>query len=85
MKKLFFQFIHVIVFLMKYTNCSIYLKDVEEITEKGILAKAEKQLEDAEKAKRKEENRRKNLERAGLGYIFDPEFKNDKSIPDEWL
>lgn len=57
----------------------------EEIAEKGILANAEKQLEDAEKAKRKEEIRRKNLERAGLGYIFDPEFKNDKSIPDEWL
>ena len=57
----------------------------EEIVEKGILAEAEKQLEAAEKAKKEEEIRRKNLERAGFGFEFDPEFKNDKSIPDEWL
>lgn len=56
-----------------------------ETAKQNNLDKAEKQVEAAEKAKRKEENRRKNLERAGLGYIFDPEFKNDKSIPDEWL
>lgn len=57
----------------------------EEIAKKSKLAEAKAKIEAEEKAKRKEEARRKNLERAGLGYIFDPEFKNDKSIPDEWL
>ena len=66
-------------------NNSNYGLSEEEIAEKGILAKAEKQLEAAEKAKKEEEIRRKNLERAGFGFDFDPEFKNDKSIPDEWL
>ena len=66
-------------------NNSNYGLSEEEIAEKGILAKAEKQLEAAEKAKKEEEIRRKNLERAGFGFEFDPEFKNDKSIPDEWL
>lgn len=56
-----------------------------EIARQSNLDKAERQIKAEEDAKRKEENRRKNLERAGLGYIFDPEFKNDKSIPDEWL
>lgn len=45
---------------------------------KSALAEAEaKKLQDA-----KDEE---NLRRAGFGFMFDPEFKNDKSIPDEWL
>lgn len=56
-----------------------------EKAKQSNLDKAEKQLE-AEKAKRLQEAEdEENLRRAGYGFMFDPEFKNDKSIPDEWL
>lgn len=47
--------------------------------------KGKSALAEAEAMRKEEEKRRKNLERAGFGFEFDPEFKNDKSIPDEWL
>ena len=56
-----------------------------EIAKQSNLDKAEKQLE-AEKAKKLQDAEdEENLRRAGYGFMFDPEFKNDKSIPDEWL
>lgn len=56
-----------------------------EIAKQSNLDKAEKQLE-AEKAKKLQEAEdEENLRRAGYGFMFDPNFKNDKSIPDEWL
>ena len=58
---------------------------INDIAKKSKLAEAEAKLKAEADAKRKEEIRRKNLERAGFGFEFDPEFKNDKSIPDEWL
>ena len=58
---------------------------INDIAKKSKLAEAEAKLKAEADAKRKEEIRRKNLERAGFGFEFDPEFKNDKSIPDEWI
>ena len=56
----------------------------EKIAEKGILDKAEKQLEAVEKAKRKEAEDLENLRRAGFGHIIDnPNYKS--TIPEEWL
>lgn len=57
----------------------------EEIAKKSKLAEAKAKLE-AEEAKRlRDAKDEENLRRAGFGFMFDPEFKNDKSIPDEWL
>ena len=66
-------------------NNSNYGLSEEEIAKKSKLAEAEAKLE-AEKAKKLQDAEdEENLRRAGYGFMFDPEFKNDKSIPDEWL
>ena len=57
----------------------------EEIAKKSRLAEAKKKLEDEEAKKLQDAEDEENLRRAGYGFMFDPEFKNDKSIPDEWL
>ena len=57
----------------------------EEIAKKSRLAEAEKQLKAEEAKKLQDAKDEENLRRAGFGFMFDPEFKNDKSIPDEWL
>ena len=57
----------------------------EELAKQSNLDKAKKQLK-AEEAKRLQDAEdEENLRRAGYGFMFDSEFKNDKSIPDEWL
>ena len=56
----------------------------EEIAEKGILAKAEKQLEAAKAKKLQDAEDLENLRRAGFGYRIDnPNYKS--TIPEEWL
>lgn len=56
-----------------------------EIAKQSNLDKAEKQLEAAKAKKLQDAEDEENLRRAGYGFMFDPNFKNDKSIPDEWL